>query len=117
MWLLYAVAGIAVLAAMSAGLALGLHLVAPAMTERKRVLLAGGLATMLPMSVAFGGFFSEVELVDSEFVLGLAALIVATIAIFSVVCLPPAWLASTRLSRAKQPAPLIEDSDPELLES
>lgn len=116
MWLLWVVLGLVVLAGMSGGLALGLHLLAPRMSERKRILLASGMSAFLPMSIVFGGFLSEVDLADDEFLLSFGALVVLFFMILSVCCLPPAWYTTTRLARGKNPAPQLEADEPDLIE-
>ncbi len=116
MWMLYVLAGLLVLAAMSAGLALGLHLLAPGKSEARRIMLAAGITTVLPMSIAFGGFLSEVDVADSEFLLSFAALTVTTLAVFTTCCLPAAWFATTRLGRSDEALPAIETVEPELIE-
>lgn len=116
MWLLWVLLAIIVIAAMSGGLALGMHLLLPRMTERARIIWAAAIATFLPMSLAFGGFFLEAEVADDEFLLSVVALVLLTFVILSVCCLPPAWYATTRLGRGKDEAPLIENDEPELIE-
>ncbi len=116
MWLLWVVLGIALIASMSAGLALGMHLLFPRMTERARILWAGGLAAFLPMSVAFGGFFLEAQVSDDDMFISTLALVVLSFVILSVCCLPPAWWATTRLGRGKAGAPQIESEEPDLIE-
>lgn len=102
MWLLWLIVGLALLAAFSAGLALGLRLLAPARSKRSRMLLAGGLAGFLPMSVAFAAFLFEAadELGQGgqEFALGLLALVVLQLVLWAVVTLPAAWYVTERLA-------------------
>jgi len=116
MWLLWVVLGIAVIAAMSAGLALGMHLLFPRMSERARVIWASALAAFLPMSLAFGGFFMEANVAQDDFFIATLALVVLSFVILSVCCLPPAWWATTRLARGKDEAPQLDSDDPELIE-
>jgi hypothetical protein len=116
MWLLWVVLGVVVIAAMSAGLALGMHLLFPRMSERARVIWAAGLAAFLPMSLAFGGFFLEADVADDEFFLSTLALVLLSFVILSVCCLPPAWWATTRLGRGKGDVPQVDSDDPELIE-
>ncbi len=116
MWLLWVVLGVVVIAAMSAGLALGMHLLFPRMSERARVIWAAGLAAFLPMSLAFGGFFLEADVADDEFFLSTLALVLLSFVILSVCCLPPAWWATTRLGRGKGDVPQLDSDDPELIE-
>lgn len=117
MWLLWVVLAIALIAAMSGGLALGMHLLFPRMAERARILWASGLAAFLPMSLAFGGFFLEADISGDDFWLSTLALVLLTFLILSVCCLPPAYLATTRLARGKQAMPELESDKPELIES
>ena len=116
MWLLWVLLTIFLIAAMSAGLALGMHLLFPRMAARARIIWAAGLAAFLPMSLAFGGFFLEANVADDEFLLSVVALVLLTFVILSVCCLPPAWWATTRLGRGKDAAPQIEGDEPELIE-
>lgn len=116
MWMVYVLAGLVVLAAMSGGLALGMHLFAPRMSEAKRILLASAITTVLPMSIAFGGFLSEADVGDSDFMISLSALLVTTLAVFTVCSLPAAWFTTTRLGRSDDGAPAIESVEPELIE-
>ena len=91
--------GLCVLAAMSAGLALGLHLMVPGWTQRRRILTAAAIAILAPASVPLAGFLLEVDLGSSEeFVLGLMALLVATGAIWAVIGLPMAWWVTRKLA-------------------
>ncbi|MCB2067974.1 MAG: hypothetical protein KDE15_15190 [Erythrobacter sp.] len=116
MWLLWVMLGIGVIAAMSAGLALGLHLVAPRMSATRRVLIASGMAAALPMSVAIGGFLTDVDRLDGDFWVSFAALVLAFFVILSVCCLPPAWWATQRLARSGGAVPQVEADEPELIE-
>ncbi|MFB0611174.1 hypothetical protein [Aurantiacibacter poecillastricola] len=117
MWILWVLLAILLIAAMSGGLALGMHLLFPRMAERARILWAAGLAAFLPMSLAFGGFFLEAEIAQDDFLLSLVALVLLSFLILSVCCLPPAWWATTRLGRGtKEAAPQIDSDDPELIE-
>lgn len=118
MWLLWVVLVIALIAGMSAGLALGMHLLFPRMSERARILWASGLAAFLPMSLAFGGFFLEANVAEDDFFISTLALVLLSFVILSVCCLPPAWWATTKLGRGKDEdsAPQLEGDDPELLE-
>lgn len=116
MWMLYVLAGLVVLAAMSGGLALGMHLFAPRMSEAKRILLASATTTVLPMSIAFAGFLIEADVADDDFVISLAALLVATLALFTVCSLPAAWFTTTRLGRLDSKTPAIETVEPDLIE-
>ncbi len=116
MWILWVVLTIAVIAAMSGGLALGMHLLFPNMAERARIIWAAGLAAFLPMSLAFGGFFLEANVSDDDFLLSTMALVLLAFIILSVCCLPPAYLATTRLARGQTKVPEIETDDPELIE-
>lgn len=116
MWLLYVLAGIALIAGLSAGSALGLHLLKPDWSERKRTLVSAAIAAFLPMGIAFGGFFSEVSAFDDEFMLGLAALVVIQLLVLTICALPPAWWTTSKLSGG-QPAPALpEAEDPHLIE-
>ena len=116
MWLLWVVLAIALIAAMSGGLALGMHLLFPRMAERARILWASGLAAFLPMSLAFGGFFLEGNVSGDDFWISTMALVLLTFLILSVCCLPPAYLATTRLARGKEQASELETDEPELIE-
>ncbi|WP_120078353.1 hypothetical protein [Aurantiacibacter odishensis] len=116
MWLLWVLLTIFLIAGMSAGLALGMHLLFPRMAERARIIWAAGLAAFLPMSLAFGGFFLEANVAEDEFLLSVVALVLLTFVILSVCCLPPAWYATTRLGRGKETVPEIENDAPELIE-
>jgi len=116
MWLLWVVLGVVVIAAMSAGLALGMHLLFPRMSERGRIIWASGLAAFLPMSLAFGGFFLEADVADDDFFIATLALVLLSFVILSVCCLPPAWWATTRLGRGQASPPQLESDDPELIE-
>ena len=116
MWFLWVLLTIFLIAGMSGGLALGMHLLFPRMAERARIMWAAGIATFLPMSLAFGGFFLEAEVADDEFLLSVVALVLLTLVILTVCCLPPAWWATTRLWRGKNEAPQIESDEPELIE-
>lgn len=106
MWPLYVLAIVLVVASMAAGIALGLHLVKPARSEKKRMLVSASIAAFLPMSLAFGGFAFEVPEMIAEgdgetFVLGFTALIVTQILLLATCALPPAWFATTRLAKSK----------------
>lgn len=116
MWVLWVLLAILLIAGMSAGLALGMHLLFPRMAERARILWASGLSAFLPMSLAFGGFFLEAEIADDEFFLSVLALVLISFVILSVCCLPPAWWATTRLGRGKDKRPELESDEPELIE-
>lgn len=117
MWLLWVLIALLLVAAMSGGLALGLHLVAPQMNETKRILIASGVAAALPMSIAFGGFLSEVDTADSEFFLGFAALVTSFFMVLSICCLPPAWFTTTRLAKGGGNGPALPDAEePQLIE-
>lgn len=118
MWLLWVVLVIALIAGMSAGLALGMHLLFPRMSERGRIIWASGLAAFLPMSLAFGGFFLEANVAQDDFFLSTLALVLLSFVILSTCCLPPAWWATTKLARGKDSddTPKIESDDPELIE-
>lgn len=116
MWLLWVLLAITLIAAMSGGLALGMHLLFPRMAERARILWASGLAAFLPMSLAFGGFFLEANVSDDDFFISTLALVTITFVILSVCCLPPAWWTTTRLGRDKDNTPQVESDDPELIE-
>lgn len=122
MWVLWVVLGIIVLAAMSAGMALGMHLLMPRWSERRRILTASALTAVLPMIIIFGGFFMEVEAADDEFFMGVTALVLLFFVILTVCALPPAWWATTRLGRgdtqtpAIEETPAIEHDDPDLIE-
>lgn len=109
MWFLIPlIIGLVLVAAFSGGLALGLHLLRPGLAKRARILIAGGLAGFLPMSIAFGGFFSEAgELLSeggSEFALGLTALVVFQFVLWAVFTLPAAWYVSEKLDGDGTPA-------------
>ena len=114
MWIIYIIAAaLLLLAALSAGFALTLHLAAPRWSLRKRSLVAGAIAAFLPMSLAFGGFFYGAEDLigdgQEDFVLGLLALILVQAILWAIICLPPAWFVGQRLSRVAAPVPeLIE---------
>lgn len=117
MWVVWVILAIALIAAMSAGLSLGMHLLAPRMSERARILWASGLAAFLPMSLAFGGFLYETDLATQDAQLGLVALVLLTFMILSICCLPPAWWATTRLARGRNDeAPAVDHDEPELIE-
>lgn len=116
MWLLWVVLGIALIAGMSAGLALGMHLLFPRMTERARILWATGLAAFLPMSLAFGGFFMEANVSGDDFWISTIALVLLSVLILSVCCLPPAYWATTSLARDKVMTPELDATEPELIE-
>ena len=121
-WIGWIGSGLALLAAMSAGIALGLHLIVPRWSERRRALVAAGIAAFLPMSLAFGGFFTEsAEMLaeDSDgFVLGLLALCVLQVILWAIVALPPAWFVTHRLSRADDAGDQLPGAgcEPELVE-
>ena len=116
MWFLWVLLAIFLIAAMSGGLALGMHLLFPKMAERARILWAAGISALLPMSLAFGGFFLEANVAEDEFLLSVVALVLLTFVILSVCCLPPAWWATTRLGRDKGETPQIEKDEPEMIE-
>lgn len=116
MWLAYVLAGVALLAAMSGGLALAMHLFAPRMSEARRIMWAAAGTTVLPASIAVGGFLSEAEVADSDFALGFAALMLTALAVFAACCLPAAWFTTTRLARTHKGTPAIEAVTPELIE-
>ncbi len=116
MWLLWVVLAIALIAGMSAGLALGMHLLFPRVTERARILWASGLAAFLPMSLAFGGFFMEANVSGDDFWISTMALVLLSFLILSVCCLPAAYWATTGLARGNDTVPEIDSDDPELIE-
>lgn len=120
MWGLWLALVLAVIAALSSGLALGLHLAVPQWSQRKRIMMAAGLAAFLPMSVAFGGFLIEEGphlLEDGQtFSLGLLALLVVQVMLFAMICLPPAWFVSSRLEGDENPEPLPEPTPTPLVE-
>ncbi len=100
---IYIAGGLLVLAAVSAGLALGLHLIAPRWSPARRALTAAAVAVLAPMSLAFAGFFFGAELSDrGDFALGLLALVIVTLMLLAVIGLPPAWFATARLDRSKR---------------
>jgi len=116
MWLLWVLLTIFLIAAMSAGLALGMHLLFPRMAQRARIIWAAGLSAFLPMSLMFGGFFLEAEVAQDDYFISVLALVILSFVILSVCCLPPAWWATTRLGGNKDQAPQLESDDPELIE-
>ncbi|BBC72426.1 hypothetical protein AEB_P1558 [Altererythrobacter sp. B11] len=100
---------LATAALLSAGLALGLSLLAPRWRAGRRAILAAAVAALLPMSLAFGGFLLDADIDDpQDYALGLLALIVFTVILFAIFCLPPAWLVAKRLGRDDS-APQVED--------
>ncbi len=109
--------GLLLIAAFSGGLALCLHLLKPGMAKRVRTLLAGGLAGFLPMSIAFGGFFSQAAEMradgNDEFMLGLLALVVFQVVLWAVFALPAAWWVTEKLDRSA--APNLIETDEETL--
>lgn len=116
MWVVLSVlVGLFLITAFSGGLALCLRLLAPNMTKRARILTAGGLAGFLPMSIAFGGFFSQAaEMLDdggSDFALALMSLIVTQIVLWAVFALPAAWWVTEKLDREDSPPMLETDED------
>jgi hypothetical protein len=119
MWVAWIFIVLAVIAALSAGMALGLHLLKPDWSERRRVLWSGTIAALLPMSVAFGGFFYGAEDVLSgggeDFVIGLMALLALQVMLWAIICLPPAWLVTSRLSTGHSAPALGAPEDPDLL--
>ncbi|WP_144096486.1 hypothetical protein [Croceicoccus sediminis] len=109
MWFLIPlIIGLVLVAAFSGGLALCLHLLRPGLAKRTRILIAGGLAGFLPMSIAFGGFFSQsADLLrdgGSEFALGLTALVVFQFVLWAVFTLPAAWYVTEKLDGDDAPA-------------
>lgn len=112
--------GLALVMALSAGLGLGLHLLAPAWSLRRRAIAAASIASGLPMSIAFVGFLTEagsmLEEGGSDFALGLLALVVTTVFLAVVFCLPASWWVSTKLA-GDGAHPAIEDQsdEPDLL--
>ncbi|WAT18095.1 hypothetical protein OZN62_00530 [Aurantiacibacter sp. MUD11] len=116
MWVLWVVLAIIVLAAMSGGLSLGLHLLAPHWSERRRILTASAVTAVLPMIIVFGGFFQEADVGQDDFFLSLAALTLLFFVILSVCALPPAWWTTTRLGRGDSKPVVIEHDEPELIE-
>lgn len=104
-----------VVMALSAGLGLGLHLVAPGWSLRKRAVVAACIASGLPMSIAFGGFLTDADaLLDGggDFALGLLALILTTVILAAVFCLPASWWVSTRLA-GESTLPAVADQSEE----
>jgi CDP-diglyceride synthetase len=98
------------LAGVSAGVALGLHLLAPRWSPARRALTAAGVAIGIPMSLAFGGFFAGAEVSEgSDYALGLLALIMLTLMLMAVVGLPAAWLTTQRLGRGASGSLPIEE--------
>jgi len=116
MWLLWVLLGFFLISAMSGGLALGMHLLFPHLAERRRIIWSAGIAAFLPMSLAFGGFFSDAQVADEDFFLGMVALMLLSVIIFSVCCLPPAWWTTVRLGRRRELAPRLDTEAPELIE-
>ena len=112
---LMVLAALLVIAGMSAGLALGLHLMAPGWSERRRSLLAAGIATGLPMSIAFGGFFTEFDMLwngeSNEFALGLLSLVLLTLVLASIVCLPGSWWVTRKLAGTGEPPAVAGDGE------
>lgn len=109
-----------VVMALSAGLGLGLHLVASRWSLRKRAIVAACIASGLPMSIAFGGFLTDtgslLEGGGSDFALGLLALILTTLILAAVFCLPAAWWVSRKLAgESARPAVRDQSEEPELL--
>ncbi|WP_126665532.1 hypothetical protein [Croceibacterium ferulae] len=109
-----------VVMALSAGLGLGLHLVAPGWSLRKRAVVAACIASGLPMSIAFGGFLTDagslLEDGGGDFALGLLALILTTVILAAVFCLPAAWWVSTRLAgEGTRPAVADQSEEPAAL--
>ena len=103
MWVAIVLAMLALLTALAAGLALGLHLFLPQWSERRRIRWSALVAVLVPMSVPLGGFLYEApELLaegGQDFVLGGLALICFTLIVTAVICLPSAWFVTTRLAR------------------
>ena len=120
MWVLYVIVALLLVAGLSAGSALALHIAAPRMALRKRIIIAALIGALLPMSVAWGGFLSEAgELLADEtsgFVLGFLALLVLQFLLLATCCLPPAWYTATRLAGAKTAAIEADEDEQPLLE-
>ena len=101
---------LALLAALAGGTALGLNLLKPGWSRRRRIFAAAGFATMLPMALPFGGFLLESGIDDmSEWALGFTALVVLTAIIAAVICLPAAWWATLRVEKAQNGHALLGD--------
>ena len=112
--ILSVLATLALLGALSGGTALGLNLLRPGWSRRRRIFTAAVFATLLPMTLPFGGFLLESGIDDpNEWALGLTALIVLTAMIAAVVGLPAAWWATLRVERAEGRTPLLADDGPE----
>ncbi|RPF70603.1 hypothetical protein [Aurantiacibacter spongiae] len=114
-WLLYIVAAVALVSAMAAGLALGMHLLVPGWSERRRALIASLIAGGAPMTLAFGGFFSGDIDTGEDFALGLASLVIVQLVLLAVFALPPAWWVTSRLAGPKAPRAAIDHGESELL--
>lgn len=91
-------------AALSGGLALGLHLFAQRWSERKRIVWASGIAGFLPMGLPFAGFLlngADYSAAGAQdFALGFLALLILTLLISATLCLPAAWFVTVRLARS-----------------
>lgn len=107
--------GTGLVVALSAGLGLGLHLLAPGWSLRKRAIAAAAIASGLPMSIAFVGVLSEagslLEEDGSGLMLALLALTLTTIFLAAVFCLPASWWVSRKLAGDGAPQAIEDHSD------
>ena len=107
---LIAAAGALLFPALSAGIALALGLAKPRWSVAQRSFIASGLAAGLPISLAIGGLFTEIEMLwsggASDFLLGLLALVLVGVMLAAMLCLPGAWFVARRMGDAAQPAAL-----------
>ncbi len=116
-WIASIIGILALLGGLSAGSALGLHLLKPNWSRVRRIITAGSFAAMLPMSIAFAGFLFEGDIEDtSEFAIAFVALIATTI-MLAILCLPAAWMITRHAEAKDGQAPLLGDSseDPALI--
>jgi len=67
------------------------------------------------MSIAFGGFLTDAgSLLDgggSDFALGLLALILTTVILAAVFCLPASWWVSTKLAGGTTRPAVVDQSE------
>lgn len=116
MWVVWVLLTVFLIAAMSGGMALGMHLLFPRMSERARIVWASGLSAFLPMSLIFGGFFLEADVAKNDFLISVMALVLLSFLILSICCVPAAYFTTSRLGRGKDTPPAIESEEPELIE-
>lgn len=100
--ILGAAGGIGLVSLMSAGLALGTHILKPSWSRRRRILGGATIATLVPMSVLLSALALEADLgLSDEGIVAWSAMLALTLALWGIFCVPAAWWAIRKVERAE----------------